>query len=482
MILPPSHRILAAAIRTDFLTFLRKVFAEICPGEPFLMNWHIDTICHEIELAIAGPDHRLIINMPPRSLKSIIVSVALPAWLLGHDPAMRIICVSYTDDLARKFARDFNRVVAAAWYRKVFPATAAKPGKISESEFVTGKNGFRLATSIGGTLTGRGGHVIIIDDPMKANDAESETERNRTNSWFNNTASSRLDNQATGIIIVAMQRLHQNDLTGHLLSSPGFRQLSLPAIAFEETVYALGNGRLHTRKPGDFLHPERNPPAIVERLRAEIGSRDFAAQYQQDPVPAEGALFRLSWLRYVERQTDATGFERIVQSWDIASKVGAANDYSVGTTWGISGQTATLLDVQRVQMEIPDLLRLIEMTATIWRPQCVLIEDANTGSAVIQLLRKYTQLSIIDIRPKMDKFVRASQATAAFESGRILVPRDAPWLAEFLSELLGFPNTRHDDQVDSTTQFINWWTDQGGTSLPDFELVSFTRVSPWRID
>jgi hypothetical protein len=212
-------RALRALLRTDFASFARKVFATVCPGQALLWEWYLDAICYELDRVRLGENRRLIINAPPRMLKSILVSVAFPAFLLGLDPSARIVCVSYSADLAKKFSNDFRAVIESDWYRATFPCTRISQHKNTEAEMVFTARGFRFATSVGGTLTGRGGDYIIIDDPVKADDALSETRRTAANQWFNNTLLSRLDDKRKGAIIVAMQRVHVDDMTGFLLEN-----------------------------------------------------------------------------------------------------------------------------------------------------------------------------------------------------------------------------------------------------------------------
>src|SRR6266853_5566735 len=225
--------LLEAMLRHDFPSFVAKTFSTLCPGEIYLDNWHLECLTWRLSQTAERKRVRLIINLPPRSLKSIVASVALPAWLLGQNPSRRIIEVSYSDELARKHARDTRTILEAPWYRRAFPATRVSPRKNTETEFTTTRQGFRLATSIGGTLTGRGGDVIIIDDPIKPGDAESEAERRRVNEWYDKTLYSRLDDKEAGAIILVMQRLHEDDLTGHLIEKGEFEVLSLSAIATE---------------------------------------------------------------------------------------------------------------------------------------------------------------------------------------------------------------------------------------------------------
>jgi hypothetical protein len=221
-----------ALLRADFRPFLEKVFATLAPGQSYIPSWHVEAIAWQLERIRRGEIRRLIVNMPPRSLKSITASVAFPAFVLGHDPSQRLVCVSYSGDLAKKHSNDFRAVIESRWYKSVFPETRAGTFKNSESEIEFTARGSRLATSVGGTLTGRGGGIIVIDDPLKPDDAMSETKRSAANQWFTNTLLSRLDDKRTGAIVVVMQRVHMDDLTGFLTEqSDEWEILSLPAIA-----------------------------------------------------------------------------------------------------------------------------------------------------------------------------------------------------------------------------------------------------------
>ncbi len=196
--------------------FVHQVFQLLNPGKQFFPNWHIDTMCYHLEQVEAGNVTRLAISMPPRSLKSIVSSVAFPAWILGKDPSARIICASYSQDLANKHARDFRRVMRSERYKDLFPGTRIEGGRNTEAEQETSENGFRYATSIGGTVTGRGGDYIIVDDTAKPGEAISEARRKEVNEWFNGELITRLDNPSKGAIIIVMQRLHEDDLIGHI--------------------------------------------------------------------------------------------------------------------------------------------------------------------------------------------------------------------------------------------------------------------------
>jgi hypothetical protein len=288
-----------AIYRTTFGAFTYRAFEAINPGQRLIANWHIDLLCYQLQQMVNGDYRkRLVINLPPRTLKSFIVSVALPAWLLGRAPSTRIICASYSDELAAKFSRDCRALLETPFYKSVFPATRLNPKKASEAEFETTKRGSRLATSVGGTLTGRGGGVLIIDDPIKANDADSEVARRGAIDWFRGTALSRLDNPATSLVCIAMQRLHVDDLAGILIEQveQGWPKLVLPAIATEAADYVTGPDEVYHRPVGELPQPDRDSLQAIEELKREIGSRVFAAQYQQNPTPPDGNMIKAAWL------------------------------------------------------------------------------------------------------------------------------------------------------------------------------------------
>ena len=453
----PGYTEFDALLRQDLNAFVHKVFATVSPNDRFRPNWHIRAITHELMRCHGGENRRLVITQPPRSLKSICTSVAYVAWALGHDPTSRFLCVSYSDGLAGELARQFRMVIESAWYRRIFPRLRFK--KNTGGECITTRGGGRVALSVGGSITGRGADVIIIDDPLKAEDGASESARNSLIDWYDGTLSTRLNDKKHGIIILVMQRLHQDDLAGYLLRRGGWQHLNLPAIATEEESVAIGPGRVHRRKPGEVLHPEREDRAMLDKIKADIGSLRFSAQYQQSPVPLEGNLIKRAWLKhYDEAPTRGTGV-RIVQSWDVATATDERNDYSVCTTWAVKQKDYFLLEVWRDRLEFPKLRRKVIDLALKYGAQTVLIEKAGPGQPLVQELRQDHTPGFpkpIGIQPEGDKLVRMEAQSARFEAGHVWLPKDAPWLAVFLEELLAFPYGRHDDQVDSVSQFLKW--------------------------
>jgi predicted phage terminase large subunit-like protein len=461
-----QHSELHAYVRQDFCSFVQKTFTTVNPGVSFSRNWSTEAVTHALEKVVNGATTRLIINIPPRHLKSICASVALPAFLLGHDPTRKVICVSYSDDLASKFSNDFRAVMRSPWYQQAFPGTRIDKAKDTEAEVRTTKRGYRLATSVGGTLTGRGGDVIIIDDPIKPQDAQSKAVRDRCVQWYENTLLSRLDDKVHGAIVLVMQRLHLDDLAGHLLERGAFEHLCLPAIAEKHEIIPLGHGLTHSRRPGDALDPVREPLSALESQRAAMTPLVFSAQFQQSPIPLEGNLIKRDWIGYFNGDLPPQEGDYFVISWDTAMKSSELADYSVGTVWQVRGRGKEiyLVDLVRGRFEYPELV--VAATA-LWRKwkfngtyTYLVIEDKGSGSSLIQSLQREKILAHRHhAKIEGDKIMRLTAQAAHFHAGRIHFRQDAPWLEELMAELLGFPGVRHDDQVDSISQalaFVAW--------------------------
>lgn len=451
--------ILDALLRRHFAFFLRKVFETVASGDVLNWNWHLDAIAWQLERVQGGELNRLIVTIPPRHLKSITISVAWVAFMLGHRPDLRVVCVSYSQELAQKHARDCRVVMSAEWYRRVFPGTVLSRSRNAEHDFETTARGGRFSTSVGGTLTGRGGDIIIIDDPMKPDDALSETVRTGVLEWYSTTLISRLNDKTSGAIILVMQRLHEDDLAGHLLETGSWEHLSLPAIAETDQVAPTGPDRLFRRTAGEPLHPDREPLALLEETRRTVGSMVFSAQYQQAPVPAEGNLVERRWLRrYQSRPAQRPGV-RVVQSWDTATKDGVMNDWSVCLTALVRGREVYLVDVFRDRLSFPALRKKVVAQARHHGASVLLIEDAASGAQLIQQLRADSPSGVprpIARRPEGDKLTRMAAQTSRIEAGELLLPEEAPWLGLFERELLAFPAGRHDDQVDALSQLLAW--------------------------
>lgn len=279
------RRYIDSVLADDFSAFVMKVFETVSPGDEFRPNWHIDAMTYAAELVIDGKIKRLITTVPPRHLKSIIFSVALPAFLLGQDPTKRIICVSYSTELAIKHAIDFRAVMISDWYGRVFPKTKVSREKDTQYETMTTARGYRYATSLGGTLTGRGADLIVLDDPQKPEEALSEAHRNSAGQWFDTTLLSRLDSKSKGAVVIVMQRLHEDDLAGRLFAKGGWEHLKIAAITEQDESLTVGRRRIHKRTAGTVIDPRRESLEDLERLKQSMGELFFSAQYQQEPIP-----------------------------------------------------------------------------------------------------------------------------------------------------------------------------------------------------
>lgn len=448
-------RILAAAQRRQLAFFLVKCFETLHPGEPSLrLVWYLRAICHALEELKAGQRKRLVITVPPRHLKSVTTSVAFVAWLLGHDPTAKIMVASYSQDLARLHASQCRTILESRWYQRLFPGTRISERGNRAFELVTTMGGVRKAVSVGGSITGFGADYIIIDDCMKADEVRSQTIRDETKAWFENTLLTRLNDKRTGRIVSIQQRLHEDDLPAYLIEK-GHQQLSLPSIAEKDERIAIAPGRWHHRGVGDLLNPERENQDILDQLRRELGPAVFAAQYQQDPIAPEGNLVRLEWFGTYSEAPPRHEFLKIYQSWDTAMTAEPTSDYSVCTTWGFhrEEQRWYLLDVFRERVDYPDLKRAVLRLREEWQAELVLIEDAGSGKSLSQEFRASGALRPVLCKVSQDKEQRFTGTFGDLERGLFLLPAEAPWLDAFKSELRAFPSSRYDDQVDSFSQF-----------------------------
>lgn len=436
-------------------TFVTRAFSVLNPAETFIESPHLRALCHSLERAAAGEIRRLIITLPPRHLKSHVVSVAFPAWLLGRNPSEKIACASYGSSLAEDFGRQTRDLMRSPFYRETFPGTILDPTKASAAEFHTTAKGRRISTSVGGSLTGKGGKVLIYDDLMKADDALSLVKRDACHTWFRNTAANRLNDPKAGVIVIVAQRLHVDDLVGRLIPSGDWDVLNLPAIATGGQVLDLGDEAQWVRNIGDLLHPERIDQDELDRILREMGSSSFEAQYQQSPVLPGGNLVKREWFRCYEGPPRPSQYEAVVQSWDTASVPGIDNDYSVCTTWGLINDHIDLLDVHRAQQHYPDLIRTARLLRTKWKPLLILVEKAGVGIALGNELLRDNLRDVQALAVKSSKVERMALQCPKIEAGKVRLPKNAPWLNLFMTEVAEFPNGRYDDQVDSMSQVLS---------------------------
>jgi len=476
-----SPQELDVILRNDLMSFIERSFYELNPSTQFIAGKYLELLAATMERCRNGEVRRLIINLPPRTLKSHIASVVFPAWLLGHDSSKQILCVSYGQDLSDKHARDCRKLIKSELYRRLFPATVLATERLAVNDFSTTESGFRMATSVGGVVTGRGADFVILDDIQKPEEALSETRRNEAIDWYFNTLQSRLNSKGDGVIINVMQRLHEDDLVGAVLEREHWEILSLPAIALEDEYYPYGclfGPRLFCRKAGEVLHPERDPLEVYNRIRESIGAYTFNSQYQQNPTPLEGGWIKREWIQFYEPEELPRQFYYVLQSWDTASKCGELNDYSVCTTWGLQDEKFYLIDVFRKRCDFPALKRAVLELFRKYEPEKVLIEDKSSGISLIQELKWEGVYCIEAYKPEpgRDKQMRFHDQSIRFEGKRVWLPRDAPWLNEYVREITGFPGTKFDDQADSTAQALQILGKVAGPLWGDYRGFGNPRV------
>jgi predicted phage terminase large subunit-like protein len=448
---PSSDIVLQTLLAHDLMAFSEFAFGVVRPGILYKPNWHLEVITHKLSQVAKGYIRRLVITVPPRTLKSLCASVALPAWFLGLNPSERVVVVSYSDLLARAHANDFRRLVNDPLYRATFPAMRLE--RETDREIVTTKRGKRIATSIDGTLTGLGGNLVIIDDPLKLGDAMSETVLARVIEWYRGTLLSRGDDKSKTCIVVVMQRVHENDLVGYLQEQGGFEVLNLPAIAQRTEIYELGDARTYTRQKGELLHPDHEPAHVLMELKREMGPIAFSAQYQQSPIPPGGTIIKRKWLTTYDTINPQNG-DRIIMSWDIALSEMEAGDYSACVVMLVRNEVFYILEVVRGRFPFEMLKRKVIELKKRYNSAKLLIEDSAISRGLIQSLREQS-INVVTYKPVTDKRARVIAQTDLFAGGSVRLPRRAGWLEEFTAELLAFPG-RHDDQVDALTQGLAW--------------------------
>ena len=453
-----NPEVIYALWREDFGAFFEKAFAFTHGNKALDPGWHLDAMIYAAEQLLAGKTPRLCVALPPGHMKSMIFSVALPAWALGRNPATRILCASHSMDLAERNARMFREVIESDWYRATFPEFKISPKCDKAALVVTTKGGNRMSASVNTSVTGIRTDLIVVDDPLPAEHALSDAYRNHSNQWFDRSIENRLDDKENGPIAIVMQRLHLDDLIGHvLLRDEKWRYLALPAIAEVDEEIPISAGQFHSRKIGEVLCPARESLAFLLRKK-QADSFMFSAQFQQSPIPVEGAMVKRAWFKRYDKVPSRNAFDAIVQSWDCAGKAQMTSDFSAGLTFGVKGDEYHLLDVLKGRWDYPDLRKKVLDYARMHRPTTVLIEDTMLGSSLLQDFRRTRELRAIGVPVKAgyDKITRLQHQSAKIEQGQLFLPVSAPWLVDFENELIRFPGSKYDDVVDALSQFLRY--------------------------
>lgn len=451
-----TRSLLRIAQRRDLHTFVRGAFGVLHgSSRPFIANWHIEAICHYLTMTMLGIVRNLLITMPPRHLKTICCSVALPAFLLGQDPTAKIMIITYGNSLGTNIRDQLKQLVRSQFYREVFPGTKIKS---TDMWLRTSAGGYIMITSVEGSVTGLGADYIIVDDIMKSSEAvNSQVERQKARDFIPSSLLSRFDDKTKGRMIVVQQRQHEDDVAAYLIGTGFYTHLNLPAIAEEAQDIPLSANRVHKRQKGDVLFPQKEPLEELERLRKEMGAYHFGCQYQQNPIPLGG--HRMDWSRWTTywEHPDLYDFQWIVQSWDTAFSAEQTSDFSACTTWGYCNGIWYLLDVFRDRLDYEDLKARVRLMQRRWQADTVIVENAATGRPLLQYFRREGPIGakFIAYEPRDEKRVRFETQIVRLYEGHFALPEMAPWLAEFRNECQSFPTGRHDDMVDSMVQFLD---------------------------
>lgn len=454
-----------AAGRTDFKSFVRLAFKWVHPGTQFADNFHIDALCFELESVRSGDTRRLAINLPPRTLKSFITSVAWPAFLLGHDPSKRIFVVSHNELLALEHAARFRALIEHPELKFVFPTLKPQPSKNTEFQFTTSKLGGRTSLTTFAGVTGMGADIIILDDPISTLDGASEKACNKVADWVKHTLSTRFNNMATGVMICVMQRLSIWDPHAQLTLTGTWRKLVLPAKAIETIKVQTGPESHHEWKKGELLQPARLPQNVLDEKQQDLDAHHYQAQFMQAPLPAGGGLIDVSKFRTYSNFPRKTPDFNLI-SVDPAGGGPSAKSYSVILAFAVFDGHLYLRYVWRKRAEFIELRSQTINVINHFRPADVLIEKASTGIALLgemdQFLKKLWHngtgwgAKLQPVTPTISKEARWAQASLLIAKGRLHIPAPSAmsWVEAFIDECRTFPEGANDDQVDALSQAL----------------------------
>jgi predicted phage terminase large subunit-like protein len=464
--------------RRSFPEFIRQAWHVVEPARALIRAWHMDAMAYHLQAVSEGQIRKLLINVPPGHGKSLIVGVMWPVWQWIRHPRWRCLCASYDFGLATRDSLRCRELIESPWFQETFrPLWKLSGDQNEKSYFANTESGFRISLSVGGRGTGFRGDAIIVDDPMNASDQYSESARNAVVLWYDQVMSSRLNDPETGAIIVVMQRLHELDLSGHILEKGNYEHLCLPS-EFEpgrRSVTSIGWQDPRTEE-GDLLFPGLYPGVVLDRAKIDLGAVGYAGQHQQRPSPAAGGILQRHWWRFwqpagsvlppvrmrfpdgVEREICAIDlpetFDRTIQSWDCAFKGTGNSDYVAGLYMAAKGSSRYVMDRVWRRMDMPATLQAIRaLTAKYPNSGAKLVEDKANGPAVVQSLQQEIS-GLIAVNPEGGKISRAAAVAPEVEAGNWLLPHPgiAPWVWDFIEECASFPNGAHDDQVDAFSQ------------------------------
>lgn len=481
------------AASASLYEFVKQSWHVVEPGVPFVPSWHIEQICEHLEAITQGQIRKLLINIPPRHSKSTIVSVMWPMWEWLTDPAHKYLCASYSGTLSIRDNLKARRLVQSPWYQERWGHLFKLAGdQNAKQRFENDKTGYRLATSVGGTATGEGGSRLILDDPHSAQEAQSDVIRDSALEWFDVVWSTRLNDPKRDAMVTIMQRLHEKDISGHILEDiGGWEHLLIPA-EWDGVRRKTSLGPYDPRqRKGELICPERFGAKEITELKQLLGTYGTAGQLQQDPVPTTGGILKASAIQLWPAAKPLPQFEYILQSYDCAFSEKTTGDPTACTVWAVFTHQGTrnvmLIDAWDEHLSYPELrARAIKEWGTEYggttvkdglrtarRPDRVLIEAKASGQSLLQDMR-LARVPAIGYNPgNADKISRAHQTAPTLELGLIWVPESGKnpgqavsWAQPFLKQVAKFPVAEHDDYVDTLTQAILYLRNDGWFELP----------------
>src|SRR6476661_1937071 len=484
----------ASAEKTKVLELSLKEFVEqawgiLEPVSTLVWSWHLDLICEYLTLVrnekfkkVCGDLEGIIFNVPPRTMKSLLITVFFPIWVWTTDPSRRFMFVSYSEKLSTQHSIFRRSIIESEWYQKEWSNiyTLSRDQNV-KSHYENSSRGAMFSTGMQATATGMGGDVLIFDDPLNPEQAISQVEREAVNLRFDTTFRSRINDPATGVKIIIMQRLHELDLTGHVLAreSSRWKHVSLPAVAEkDEEPWRLSDGtHLPARKAGALLWSERLSQSFLDSQRVGMGSWAFNGQYQQRPAPLDGGIIKRQWVRFYRQLPEK--FEFMVQSWDCTFSGGSDNDFVAGQVWGRCGGKYLMLPYRTYdRLDFgPTMAAIKACHAKYPQAHAVLIEDKANGPAIISELRKEIP-GVVAVNPEGGKLARAQATAPLWESGSIELPDPqlfgCTWIEDYLHNVCTFPKAAHDDDVDATSQALIYMRSRLGGGIVEFYRMQAT--------
>jgi predicted phage terminase large subunit-like protein len=487
----------AELARRSLYEFVKQAWSFVEPAEPYRDNWHVRAVCEHLEAVSRGWIKNLVVNIPPGHLKSTLVSVCWPAWIWTWRPEWRGIFSSYALDLATRDATRTRTLMDSEWYQSSFVHGRGPGGKplwrfsddMNRKDMYTNtRTGLRMSIGVGSKATGFRGNAVVVDDPLNAKDAPSKLARDEVIYWWDKVMSSRVNVPERDAFVIIMQRLHEDDLTGHVLRQGGYEHLCLPSeFDPRRRTVTRARGEEFFRDPraeaGELLFPEMFTPAVLAQAKHRLGADGYAGQHEQNPTAAEGGAFKYAWWRFFRSSlyggsaprprlcSDAPAVELpaklplVIGTVDCAFKDRDENDYVAAGIIGAEGANRYLLHRTKKHLDFTATCKeLLELQKRFPRVRKWLVEDKANGPAVVTALRGKLP-GIVEVTPDGGKEARAAACSPQVEAGQVLLPEGAEWVEDFVDECAAFPRGRHDDQVDMLSQGLNYLTNPDGLRL-----------------